>query len=77
MQRVQCLFCRHFNLETATCPAFPEGIPVEILSGEVQHLNPLAGQRGQWVFEALSTEAFDRKARYFIKKAEGGRRAKK
>jgi len=78
MQRIQCLFCRHFNLSNSTCPAFPKGIPIEILAGEVPHLNPVHGQEGQWVFEQLSEEAFDRKARYFVSKVRERRsRAKK
>ena len=41
-----CRFCRHLNslIEKPTCNAFPEGIPHEILSGQIIHKNPLPNQ---------------------------------
>jgi hypothetical protein len=41
-----CRFCRHLHSLTGkpTCNAFPEGIPAEILSGELIHKNPLPDQ---------------------------------
>jgi hypothetical protein len=47
-----CFSCKHFDLETSTCPAFPgEDIPDEILSGENDHKKPLEGQKNNIVFE--------------------------
>lgn len=37
----QCSVCEHFNRETgATCPAFPDGIPVIIILGVFDHTFP-------------------------------------
>jgi len=42
-----CLVCVSFNYEKyGTCEAFPDGIPHQILSGEVSHFENVDGDRG-------------------------------
>ena len=55
--------CRHFlaaagpiDDPTFVCRAFPCGIPAAILSGQDQHLAPVAGQEGEWTFEGASND---------------------
>ena len=45
-----CLFCKHFKKDSS-CKAFPKGIPLAILSGEVEHLKIDPKQEGSTVFE--------------------------
>jgi hypothetical protein len=40
-----CFDCKHSNHDS-TCIAFPNGIPLEILSGEVNHFLPYKGDQG-------------------------------
>lgn len=48
-----CNGCKHFDVFEYTCPAFPEGIPDKLLTGEaVTHDKPLPWQIGNTVFEA-------------------------
>ena len=51
MQGSQCLECKHFlgargEKLGLRCEAFPNGIPEEILSGEVDHTKPVNGDHG-------------------------------
>jgi hypothetical protein len=48
-----CVNCKHFDLETFTCKAFPEGIPVEIIEGDNDHKKPLPDQNNDLVFEKV------------------------
>ena len=42
-----CLFCRHFDAERfGRCAAYPDGIPLPILAGDVPHDRPLPGDHG-------------------------------
>ena len=43
-----CLDCRHFRPEerTLACAAYPDGIPEEILTSEVDHHEPYPGDHG-------------------------------
>ena len=47
-----CRFCKHLHslVEKLTCDAFPEGIPQELLNGEIFHNKPMLGQRNDIVF---------------------------
>lgn len=41
----QCLKCRHIDFGKG-CDAFPDGIPYDILSGQVDHSKPYPGDNG-------------------------------
>lgn len=45
-----CESCRHY-LGEDRCAAFPEGIPLAILSNQIEHCHPFPGDKGI-VFEA-------------------------
>ena len=38
-----CEDCKHFNDDMDTCKAFPDGIPMDLLTGEVRHTEPREG----------------------------------
>lgn len=46
-----CFNCKHFDIETSTCKAFPTEIPMEILGGDNPHKEPLPNQENDIVFE--------------------------
>jgi hypothetical protein len=52
-----CLGCayRHWQGKRF-CPAYPNGIPFPIASGQVDHLVPRPGQVGEIVYEPLDWE---------------------
>lgn len=45
-----CVLCVHLRAsrpgEPPTCEAFPEGVPVEIYTGDVTHEEPYEGDNG-------------------------------
>ena len=42
-----CNVCKHFDEQIGfVCKAYPQGIPLPILSGEVSHTIPLKGDNG-------------------------------
>lgn len=41
-----CPQCKHKTLGKATCKAYPNGIPPEILTGQVLHNKPYRGDNG-------------------------------
>jgi len=49
-----CGACAHFRPDM-TCVAFPRRIPIQIMSGEVDHLVVRPGQVGDFVFEPRET----------------------
>lgn len=42
----RCNSCGWVNDDGLTCKAFPQGIPEEILIGQVQHTGPYPGDNG-------------------------------
>jgi hypothetical protein len=56
-----CRFCVHWR--AARCAAYPERIPIVILSGEVDHLVPRPGQVGDTVFEPIDIDEWYRTRR--------------
>jgi hypothetical protein len=53
-----CRGCVHY--QHARCRAYPDRIPLLILSGEVDHLVPRPGQVGDTVFEPMDMEIWRR-----------------
>jgi hypothetical protein len=53
-----CRACVHYA--RARCIAYPHGIPLSILSGEVDHMVPRPGQVGQTVFELVEWQTWRR-----------------
>ena len=51
-----CLGCAHY--QRGRCVAYPEGIPLPIISGEVDHMIPRPKQVGTTVFEPMDLEVF-------------------
>ena len=47
---IQCLSCKWFNAFGVGCKAFPEGIPLEITEGEIEHNEVIDGQVGDFVY---------------------------
>ena len=41
----QCQGCIHYKLKLL-CKAFPDGIPEELLTGEIDHTKPYKGDNG-------------------------------
>ena len=53
-----CMYCKHFNNKLKTknvCKAFPDGVPNEILLGEIKHTKPYKGDHGIQ-FEPISKD---------------------
>lgn len=54
----QCARCKHFHGDDYYCPAYPNGIPAELLSGKENHNSVKHDQEGDAVFElAISTQS--------------------
>ena len=49
----QCIGCTRFMF--GVCAAYPDGIPVEILNGTVDHTKPYKGDHGI-LFEAVDRD---------------------
>jgi hypothetical protein len=47
-----CTYCRHFDMDKLTCPAYPSGIPEDLLSGKNRHEQVRSDQTGSIVFES-------------------------
>jgi hypothetical protein len=56
-----CRVCAYYR--RARCIAYPDGIPLVILSGEVDHMVPRPGQVGDTVFEPMDWDVFARTRR--------------
>jgi hypothetical protein len=50
-----CLRCQHY-WEDNMCAAFPDGIPIEFMSGRIQHLYPHPLQPNQIIYAPDSRE---------------------
>jgi hypothetical protein len=55
----KCFDCKHLFWGTLACEAFPVGIPAEIVDSEVNHFEPITGQRNDHVFTPIEKEASD------------------
>ncbi len=59
----QCVWCAHRGADGASCQAFPEGIPSQILLNEHDHTQPFEGDKGtcyepvELVFEEVKVPA--------------------
>ena len=53
-----CRYCLHWR--AGRCAAYPERIPLPILSGDVNHLVPRPGQVGEIVFEQIDLDRWER-----------------
>jgi hypothetical protein len=51
MEEPICIRCKHYNIETSSCSAFPDEIPDEIIMGDNDHCKPLPDQENKVVFE--------------------------
>lgn len=56
-----CLFCKHLDRSSngMKCAAFPTKIPLPIVSGEVEHTQPMFGQTNKVVFKDVATNKND------------------
>jgi hypothetical protein len=64
-----CLYCRHCHLpESATCDAFPDGIPSAIFIDGRNHHQPYPGDHGI-LFERRPDAPLPREERETIRKA--------
>ena len=61
-----CLGCEHQHIE-GTCDAFPEGIPLSIVSGDVQHTKPLKRQKNKIIFEPITEKTKNKLRQEFYK----------
>jgi O-acetyl-ADP-ribose deacetylase len=45
-----CSYCKHFRIDGG-CPAFdPDPIPIDIVSGQTKHFDPILGQKNSIVY---------------------------
>jgi O-acetyl-ADP-ribose deacetylase len=53
-----CSGCKHFKWNNSTCKAFPQRIPLPIISGEIHHITRLRWQDNDVIYEPIleSTE---------------------
>ncbi|MBL9146180.1 MAG: hypothetical protein JNM99_21040 [Verrucomicrobiaceae bacterium] len=45
-----CVGCVHYR-DNATCPPYPQGVPLAVFSGAIRHDRVLADQIGELVFQ--------------------------
>lgn len=49
--RSSCTGCKHFDIMNLKCPAYPNGIPTNLLTGDENHLKVRKDQVGKFVRE--------------------------
>lgn len=52
----QCGRCKLYDDTTASCKAFPDGIPFDMLEGRITHDMPIKGQQGDYLFTPEDSE---------------------
>jgi hypothetical protein len=55
----KCFDCKHIFTGRLACKAFPVGIPAEIIISEVNHFEPIMGQRNDLVFTPIAKDEGD------------------
>lgn len=50
-----CDNCRFFNSKGLTCRAYPDRIPLPIISGEAFHLKPMLGQKNDVLYSPVKS----------------------
>lgn len=45
-----CVTCRHFRRHNNTCPAYPAGVPTDILEVDARHREVRPDQVGEYVY---------------------------
>jgi hypothetical protein len=51
-----CFICEHLNDPNLSCPAYPDGIPMDILKGMRCHTKVFKDQAGQTVYKRVRME---------------------
>jgi hypothetical protein len=64
MEYKGCLHCKHVNISDLSCKAFPEGIPLNIISGDFIHTKAYPGQVGEYLFDQDPSKLKDEQAFY-------------
>ena len=54
-----CKYCQHFRFN-GTCAAFPDKIPLDIVSGATKHTKPLPNQKNSIVYELAEKPLLER-----------------
>ena len=49
-----CGNCVHLDNGQFTCPAYPEGVPNDLLEGKRPHYDIIKGQTGKTVYEPIN-----------------------
>nr|DAY67551.1 MAG TPA: hypothetical protein [Caudoviricetes sp.] len=52
----QCARCKLYNDLNASCKAFPNGIPFNMLEGKITHEKEIKGQTGNFLFTPKEIE---------------------
>ncbi len=55
MAYLGCFNCE-YHQNGDKCDAFPKGIPLPIISGEIQHTSPLKAQNNKVVYKEIDAE---------------------
>ena len=72
MMPIQCVTCQHFIVpdpaqDKITCKAFPDGIPTEILTSEVDHDHVVEGQARRFVWTEKPRAARQHRTWFVVK----------